>query len=67
MEFEFTGSIYVEENDLEEMCRLCKEEELTPEKAFDVVSMGWDDCDYYVSSYIEDDVVKEIKRRLKEN
>lgn len=67
MEFEFTGSIYVEESDLAEMCLLCKEEGYTPLKAFNEVSKGWDDCDYYMADFIEDDVVKEIERRLKEN
>ena len=67
MEFEFTGSIYVDEQDLEEMVSLCKNKGYTPIKAFCEVSKSWDDCDYYMSDYIEDDVVKEIERRLKEN
>ena len=67
MEFEFTSSIYIEESDLAEMCLLCKEKGYSPRKAFHEVSMGWDDCDYYASELIADDVVKEIERRLKEN
>lgn len=64
MDFEFTGSIYVEENDLQRMCELCRDEGLTPLQAFGRVSICWDDCDYYLSDYIQDAVVKEIERRL---
>lgn len=66
MEFEYTGSVYIQENDLAEMCSLCKNKGYSPRRAYNEVSMSWDDCDYYVSDLIADDVVKEIERRLKE-
>lgn len=66
MEFTYTSSIYIQESDLVEMCLLCKEKGYSPHKAFHEVSMGWDDCDYYASGLIEDEVIKEIERRLKE-
>lgn len=64
MEFDFSASIFVEEQDLEEMCRLCKEENYTPSEAFSEVSPGWDDFEYYASGYIRDAVIKEIEKRL---
>lgn len=66
MEFEYTSSIYVQENDLVEMCSLCKNKGYSPREAYKEVSTSWDDCDYYASDLIADDVVKEIERRLKE-
>ncbi len=63
MDFEFTSSIYVEECDLEEMVEMCKNGR-DPYEAFDIVTCGWDDCDYYMSSCIEDAVVDEINKRL---
>lgn len=67
MEFEYTSSIYVEENDLVQMCLLCKNAGYTPREAFNEVCERWDNCDYYAADFIEDDVIKEIERRLKEN
>lgn len=63
MEFEFTGSLFIEENDLEKMCELCRKG-YTPRKAFNEVVNGWDNCDYAMAGLIEDDVIKELENRL---
>lgn len=63
MEFEFTGIFHVSTGDLEEMVKLVKDG-YSPENAFDDVVSGWDDFEYYSASYVKEDVIKEIKKRL---
>lgn len=63
MEFEFTASIYIDEDDLQEMClRVKKGEEFLT--VFDNVMAKYDDFDYYGSGYIFYQVKAEIDKRL---
>ena len=63
MEFEFTGSIWVEPGDLSKMFKLCKKG-YSLEEAFADVSAGWDDEDYYNAYLIKEQVIAEIQKRL---
>lgn len=63
MEFEYTSSIYVNEDDLAEMVNRVKEGELFDDVFYDILA-GYDDCDYYNCSLIKNDVRKEIERRI---
>lgn len=49
MEFNFVGSVYVEPSDLREMKRRMKMEGMSAEQAFETVSRGWEDEDYYLA------------------
>ena len=64
MEFEFTGTLYVEENDLREMCEMCQKTKCTPQEALNMVSDGWVDCDFYLVGLVEEKIIKEIEKRL---
>lgn len=64
MEFEYTNSFYVSENDLNEMVRLCKEEHMSPQDALNYVSEGWDDVDFYGVGAVENQIIAEINKRL---
>jgi len=66
MEFEVTGFFFVDPYYLDEMYRLCKEQGLSPKDAAQDVALGWDDCDYYIYEYIEDQIIAEIEKRLAE-
>lgn len=63
MEFEFTDSIWVEEEELKEMLRLVNEEGYNYDAAFHEVTMGWDDDIYYNAELIENSVIEELKKR----
>lgn len=63
MEFSFVGSMYVSENDLEEICSLVKDG-MSVQDAIREVATGWDDYDYYVLDYVEDNIIIEINNRL---
>lgn len=67
MEFEFTDIFYVDETYLEEMYSLCKEKNYTPQKALNEVSSGWDDFDFYAVGFVEEQIIAEINRRLKQS
>lgn len=66
MDFEFTITevITVEETDFDEMENLVKNGD-TLENAFEKVSAHWDDNEYYCRNYIKQDVIDELKRRLR--
>lgn len=67
MEFEYTitNILFVEEYEFNEMLELVNEKGLTYEAAFREVTAGWDDYEYYHADYIEDDTIKELKKRNK--
>ena len=67
MEFEYTGSVYVSNEDLRKMYLLCKRKSLTPAQAINQVSAGWEDDDYYEVGRVADQIVEEINRRLAQN
>lgn len=67
MEFAFEDYIWVNECDLEEMIERHLQHNVTLEDAFIEVSKGWDDCDYYNSDKIKEDVIAELERRIKES
>lgn len=67
MEFEFTDTFYVNETDLEEMCSLCKEKNCTPQEALDAISCGWEDFEFYTVCFVEEQIIAEINRRLKQS
>lgn len=64
MEFEFTGFLYVDPYYLNEMCRLCEEQGLSPCAAAEQVAQGWDDCDYFAFEYVEGKIIAEIEKRI---
>lgn len=66
MDFEFTSYIYIESQDLRQMyLRVKKGEKFLA--VFNDIMSGYDDCDYYNSMFIAEDVEKEINRRLKQS
>lgn len=66
MEFEFTGTMYIEDNDLEKMYNYVKNGG-DFDTIFDDITCGYDDGDYYTSYYIRDEVEKEIKNRIEKS
>lgn len=66
MDFEFTITevITVERTDFNEMKNLVKSG-CTLEDAFEKVSACWDDNEYYYRNYIKQDVIDELKKRLR--
>lgn len=64
MEFEFKGVFYLDANEFEKMVSLCKEENLSPQEAVDKVSRYFDDQDYYIFDYVNDQIVEAVKQRL---
>lgn len=64
MDFQFSGSFYVSKTDLTKMVRLCKKRHISPQEALNQVSEGWDDCDFYMVGLVEDQIIKEIEKRL---
>lgn len=63
MEFEYTSSIYIEEDDLQEIVNRVKKGELFDNVFYNVLS-GYDDNAYCNCSLIKNDVRKEIERRI---
>ena len=63
MEFEYTSSIYVMEKDLQSMVNRVKNGELFVDVFYDILA-GYDDCDYYNCSLIENQVRMEVERRI---
>lgn len=66
MEFKYTTTISIGESDLETMCELVKEGEDFGEVFEDTMS-GYDDCDYYASGFVFDQVKEEVERRVKKS
>ena len=66
MDFEFTITevITVEKTDFDEMKDLVRNGD-TLEDAFEKVSARWEDNEYYYRNYIKQDVIDELKRRLR--
>ena len=64
MEFEYTSSIYIIKEDLEEMANCVKRGEDFNSVFFRIMA-GYDDYDYYYCSLIKDKVREEIERRMK--
>lgn len=64
MEFQFTGNFWVEENDLNDMCDLCRRTHCSPQDALNEVAARWDDCDFYLVGLVEQQIIKEIEKRL---
>lgn len=65
MDFVYEGHFWVDEVDLEDMVKLCRKHNLTPQVALSEVASGWDDCDFYAVGQVEDQIITEIERRLK--
>lgn len=63
MEFKYTSSIFVSESDLVEMVKRVKEGEIFNNVFFDILAR-YDNCDFYNRSLIQNDVRKEIERRI---
>lgn len=64
MEFDFTSTFYVTEDDLNEMVDLCHRTACSPQDALNYVASRWDDCDYYLVGLVEEKIIAEIKKRL---
>ena len=64
MEFEYTGYLYVDPYYLDEMCRLCEEQGLSPCSAAEQVAQGWDDEDYFAFEHISGKIIAEIEKRI---
>lgn len=67
MEFEYSDVFYVSENDLREMFLLCRDKGYSPQLALNEVAGGWDDADFYSVGKVEDQIIEEIERRLKQS
>ena len=65
MRFYYEDCAYIEEEDLELMVKRVKDGE-NFENVFDDIISGYDDDVYYSSSLFEEDVKKEILKRLNE-
>lgn len=63
MEFEYTSSIYIYEEDLEEMANRVKQGGEFSDVYYNIMG-GYDDCDYYNCNLVADKVRKEIERRI---
>lgn len=66
MEFKYTSSIIIDDNDMNRICNEVKSGEDFSD-AFDDVMSEYDDCDYYHIDDIYDSVKEEIERRIKES
>ena len=62
MEFEYTGSFWIEENDLNEMATLVKEGHNVRDAIYNVAS-AWDDVLYYSVEDIFEQLRDEVLRR----
>lgn len=63
MEFEFSGSLYVEPADFKAMLDLCRIG--TPfHTAVSIVSAGWDDADYYLVDFVMDDICQALREAI---
>lgn len=63
MEFEYTRSLWVDENDLNEMATLVKNGQ-NIENAIENVASGWDDSNYYSLEDIFEQLRDEVLRRV---
>lgn len=63
MNFYFQDSIWIFEDDLKEMVSRVKNGEDFKE-VYDDIASGWDDMEYYASSFVENDVKEEIFKRI---
>ncbi len=63
MEFEYTSTIYIDEDDLTEMVKRVENGELF-DNVFEDILAGYEDVDYYNCHLIKNDVRKEIERRI---
>ena len=66
MDFEYTATIFIDETDLEEMCKRVRKGEKFGNVFYDIIS-GYDNCDYYASDRIYDQVKEEVEKRIKES
>ena len=66
MEFEYTATIFIEETDLERMCKRVRKGENFADVFYNVIG-GYDDCDYYASDHIYDQVKEEVEKRVKKS
>ena len=66
MEFEYTATIFIEESELETMCKRVRKGEDFADVFYDVIS-GYDDCDYYASDRIYNQVKEEVEKRIKKS
>ncbi len=64
MEFEYTAMIFIEESDLKTMCEYVREGGDFAD-IFDTTMSYYDDCDYYASGNIYDQVKEEVEKRVK--
>lgn len=64
MNFEFEGNFWVAENDLIAMRNLCRDTHCSPQEALNEISAHWDDSDFYLVGLVEDQIIKEIEKRL---
>lgn len=66
MEFEYTTTIFIEESDLETMCKLVRKGEDFCD-VFENIISGYDDCDYYASNLVFNQVKEEVEKRIKKS
>lgn len=65
MEFKFSDNFDVSEYEIEEMCEKIKKEYYSIPQAISEWAEGLSDDLFYLVGYIEDDLAKEIEKRLK--
>jgi len=66
MELNFKGSVYISENDIEEMARLVVNNNYNISLAIDEVLAGYDDDIYYARGYFWDELVEQVNNKIKE-
>ena len=64
MYFKLQGALYVADYDLDEMADLCHRTGCSPQDALNHVSEKWDDCDFYLVGFVEDEIIAEVEKRL---
>lgn len=65
MEFTYTDTFYVTEDDIAHMVELVVLDNYSVVQAVDAWSEGLDDADYYAVGHIEDDLIETINDRIK--
>ena len=64
MYFKLQGVLYVSDADLDEMADLCRRTGCSTQDALNYVSERWDDADFYLIGFVEDEIKAEIENRL---
>lgn len=67
MDFDFMGSIYVDDSLLREMYLLCKKKGHTVEQAYRIITADLDYITCHDWEWVQEDIMAEIRRRLRQS